>query len=402
MVETSGASPGRITVSVVLSTYNRARYLPDALDSLLDQTRPPDEIIVVNDGSTDNTNDVAVRYRGRVRYFRQPRNCGKSVALNYAIPLAQGSHICIFDDDDVALPDAIQSHVDALECHPEAVFSYSTNYVFAGNGDIWDRSKWKLRRLPPWTNQEFFLQQAMKMTTTLQGMLIPKLCFQDVGYFDVRLLRCQDLDMLLRLARNFVALDLQKPTFVLRDHDGPRGPERELHAEAQRTVVWLRHERTILREMRDRYPLSAYLPHVPGTEIQAMSAAQSGQALLQRGAMMLQKGLMHEALSDIQAGLTMLDETEQNEARLKSILSDAFDVDMWKLSKPYDFTRRVTHCLDRDELIALRPAVSRGLYWALTRSIHRHRWHDALRSAVMLMISLLPNPRLSTRPPITQ
>lgn len=401
MVGTSGASPGRITVSVVLSTYNRARYLPDALDSLLDQTRPPDEIIVVNDGSTDNTNDVAARYHGRVRYFRQ-RNCGKSVALNYAIPLAQGSHICIFDDDDVALPDAIQSHVDALECHPEAAFSYSTNYVFAGNGDIWDRSKWKLRRLPPGTNQEFFLRQAMKMTTTLQGMLIPKLCFQRVGCFDVRLLRCQDLDMLLRLARNFVALDLQKPTFVLRDHDGPRGPVREPHAEAQRTVVWLRHERTILREMRDRYPLSAYLPHVPGTEIQAMSAAQSGQALLQRGAMMLQKGLMHEALSDIQAGLTMLDETEQNEARLKSILSDAFDVDMWKLSKPYDFTRRVTHCLDRDKLIALRPAVSRGLYWALTRSIHRHRWHDALRSAVMLMISLLPNPKLGTRPPITQ
>lgn len=402
MMGTSEASPSRITVSVVLSTYNRARYLPDALDSLLGQTRPPDEIIVVDDGSTDNTDEVAARYRGRVRYFRRPQNCGKAVALNYAIPLAQGSHICIFDDDDVALPDAIQSHVDALECHPEAAFSYSTNYMFAGNDDIWDRSKWKLRPLPPWTNQEFFLRQAMKMTTMLQGMLIPKLCFERVGYFDGRLLRCEDLEILLRLARDFVALNLQKPTFVLRDHDGVRGPERELHAEVQRTVVWLRYQRTILREMRDRYPLSAYLPHVPGTEIRAMSVAQSSQALLQRGAMMLQKGLMHEALSDIQAGLTMLDETEQNEARLQSILSDAFDVDMWKLSKPYDFTRKVTRCLNRDKLIALRPAVSRGLYWALTRSIRQHRWHDALRSALMLMISLLPDPRLGTRPPITQ
>lgn len=375
---------------MILSTYNRARFLPDALDSLLGQTRPPDEIIVVDDGCTDNTVDVAARYGARIRYLRQARNCGKSAALNLAIPLARGSHVWIFDDDDVALPDAVQSHLDSLERQPEMDFSYSTNYVFAGGDDIWDRSKWKLKHLPRWTLDEFFIRQAFNMNAMLQGMLIPKHCLEQVGGFDTRLFRCQDLEMLLRLAHRFTALNLQKPTFVMREHAGPRGPARERHPESQRTRIWLGYQRTIYREMRDKYPLSAYLRHAPGTDIASVRGEQRGQALLQRAAIMLQNGLMDEALSDMQAGLSLLEHTGSGAIRFESMLSEAFDVDSWRLSKPYGFVRKATVCLGKARLTTLRPAISRGLYWALNRSIRQHRWRDAMRSAVMLGVSMLP------------
>lgn len=386
----SKTSPSMITVSAIVSTYNRAHYLPSALDSLLHQTRLPDEIIVVDDGSTDHTEAAAAQYGDRIRYLRQCKNRGKSEALNLAIPIAQGSHIWIFDDDDVALPDALQSHVNLLQSRSEVDFSYSTNYVFAGDGDIWERSKWKSKHLPSWTAEEFFIRQAFSMNAMLQGMLIPKRCFEQVGGFDTRLFRCQDLEMLLRLARRFAAQSLQKPTFVLREHTGTRGPARERHAEPQRAQIWLRYQRMIYREMRDKYPLSAYLRHAPGTDVASVDGEQRGQALLQRAAIMLQNGLTDEALSDMQAGLGLLRHTESGANPFKFMLSEAFDVDAWRLPKPYGFVRKATICLGKAKLATLRPAISRGLYWALNRSLRQHRWRDALHSAVMLGVSMLP------------
>jgi len=178
-----------ITVSVLIATYNRARYLPDALDSMLGQTRPPEEVIVADDGCTDNTAEVIARYGPRIQYHKLAQNQGKAVALNSILPLARGSHIWIFDDDDVALPDALQSHVGFLTAHPHIDFSYSTNYRFSGEDAIWQRDRWRPKDLPVYPADEFFIRHALAMHAMLQGMLIPKRCFEQTGLL---ILHCTD------------------------------------------------------------------------------------------------------------------------------------------------------------------------------------------------------------------
>ena len=91
------------TVSIIVPTFNRARYLPECLDSLLAQTFPATEIIDVNDSSTDDTARVIRPYLDRITYVEK-ENGGKSTALNLVLPGIQSDYLWIFDDDDVALP----------------------------------------------------------------------------------------------------------------------------------------------------------------------------------------------------------------------------------------------------------------------------------------------------------
>ncbi len=101
------------TVAIIVPTFNRARYLPECLDSLLAQTFPATQIVVVNDGSTDDTAQVVRPYLNRIAYVEK-ENGGKSTALNLVMRGIQSDYVWIFDDDDVALPDALEIHVAVL------------------------------------------------------------------------------------------------------------------------------------------------------------------------------------------------------------------------------------------------------------------------------------------------
>lgn len=116
-----------INVSVLVPTFNRENYLAECLDSLLAQSVPPLEIIVIDDGSEDGTAAVVARYGERIRYVRK-ENGGKPSAVNLGLSLARGDLIWIFDDDDVALPDAIETRLACLQQHPEAGFVFSPHY----------------------------------------------------------------------------------------------------------------------------------------------------------------------------------------------------------------------------------------------------------------------------------
>jgi hypothetical protein len=118
-------------VTVIVPTYNRADLIGQALDSLLGQTLPPKEILVVVDGSTDGTMAVLEAYGERIRVVRT-ENGGKARALNLGLSLAGQPFVWIFDDDDVACPDALERLHAALSASPEAGFSYGTLDTFFG------------------------------------------------------------------------------------------------------------------------------------------------------------------------------------------------------------------------------------------------------------------------------
>jgi glycosyltransferase involved in cell wall biosynthesis len=117
--------------TVIVPTYNRAEFLVEALDSLLTQTWPPGQIIVVDDGSTDETPAVLGGYNGRLEVVRKP-NGGKASALNAALPQVRHGAVWIFDDDDIALPDGLERHLKALNGCGSAGFTISSMLIGRG------------------------------------------------------------------------------------------------------------------------------------------------------------------------------------------------------------------------------------------------------------------------------
>jgi glycosyltransferase involved in cell wall biosynthesis len=105
-------------VSVVIAVYNCQRYLAEAIESVLAQTYTPFELIVVDDGSTDETAHAAKSFPGKLRYAYQPHG-GQAAAINYGIRLAQGNLLAFLDADDVWLEQKLSSQTATLDGKPE-------------------------------------------------------------------------------------------------------------------------------------------------------------------------------------------------------------------------------------------------------------------------------------------
>ena len=107
-----------VTVSVVVPAYNYARYLPKAIDSALGQTHPPLEVIVVDDGSTDDTPRVLAAYADRIRVIRQA-NQGAGAARNAGIAAARGEYVAFLDSDDLWHPRKLELQLARFASDPE-------------------------------------------------------------------------------------------------------------------------------------------------------------------------------------------------------------------------------------------------------------------------------------------
>jgi glycosyltransferase involved in cell wall biosynthesis len=104
-------------VSVLIPTFNRANYIVESLESVLSQTRRPAEVIIIDDGSTDDTVERLAPYMQRIAYLRK-ENGGKSSALNLGMKAVTGEYVWIFDDDDIAYPDALARHAEVFASNP--------------------------------------------------------------------------------------------------------------------------------------------------------------------------------------------------------------------------------------------------------------------------------------------
>lgn len=122
-------------VSVILPTYNRARIVQRAIDSALAQTCPSIEIVVVDDGSTDDTPSVLARYDARVRVIRQ-RNAGVAAARNTGLSHAKGEFIAFLDSDDYWLPWKVEAEMAVLRAHPDVGLVWTDMSAEDANGRI--------------------------------------------------------------------------------------------------------------------------------------------------------------------------------------------------------------------------------------------------------------------------
>jgi len=201
-------------VSVIIPTYNRAEYLAQALQSVFNQTLSPFEVIVIDDGSTDNTADVVRAFEPRVRYFRHARNKGVSAARNRGLGVAQGEIIAWLDADDLWEPDFLATIVPLLAADAGLDGVYTGLVYIDAAGNILSQSSQKV--VPPSNLFSSLLDNCFIVTCAL---VVRKRCLEQVGDFDTQLGICEDYDMWLRLAKTFTIIGLPTPLVRIRVHE---------------------------------------------------------------------------------------------------------------------------------------------------------------------------------------
>lgn len=188
-------------VSVVIPTYNRVQCLANAIDSVLAQRFQDYELIVVDDGSTDETAGLVDTYSSRVKLVCQP-NSGVSVARNSGIKLAQGEWIAFLDSDDTWEPDKLWIQMDDLKNCPQAVLHVvdAAIQISDGHYDSLFEMRGVSREYAARPFRERPLLDVLKMTFYVQCSLIKRPVFEKVGFFNQFLKTCEDKDFLARVA----------------------------------------------------------------------------------------------------------------------------------------------------------------------------------------------------------
>lgn len=206
--------PGRTLVSVIVPTYNRALFIANAIQSVLNQTYSNFELIIVDDGSTDNTGEVVGQFSDpRIRYVRQ-ENKGRSNARNHALALAKGKYITFLDSDDLYQPDKIELQVAYLDEHPETSMVYTSAYCIDEKGDRLTHKYLATKSGYIYNYIAFFLP----VTITLPTVMTYKSVMDDVGGFDERMHRFEDTDMWRRISKKYRIDAMQEFTCLLRTH----------------------------------------------------------------------------------------------------------------------------------------------------------------------------------------
>jgi glycosyltransferase involved in cell wall biosynthesis len=213
-MKASGVVQKEPLVSVVIPCYNHARYIEEAIRSVESQEYSNHEIIVVDDGSTDNTEDIVKKFKNRTIYLRQ-ENRGTAAARNLGIALARGEFIAFLDADDSWLPGKLQKQMKAIDADP------SVGLVACGEFDIDESGKilggpWVYGNYP---NREKLLE-ALSIGQVIpggsSGILIRKECLLEVGDFDASLKIGEDWDMWLRIIRKYNAVFITEPLVLIR------------------------------------------------------------------------------------------------------------------------------------------------------------------------------------------
>ncbi|NKI20922.1 glycosyltransferase [Paenibacillus dendritiformis] len=202
-------------VSIILPVYNGSMYLKQAIDSVLKQTYPHIEVIIVDDGSTDDTPNIVKRYKN-IKYFRQS-NQGPSVARNVGVRLSSGKYIAMMDADDLSTPTRIEEKVKFLEKNPQF------DYVYC-DVDVIDSCNRFLYRLE---SEEVFSSPSDALAYILYRQFIPspsailslRKCF-DLAPYPEDYTHGEDYFLMIEWTRRFVGAYLPKVLYRYRRHDG--------------------------------------------------------------------------------------------------------------------------------------------------------------------------------------
>lgn len=221
-------------VSVIIPCYKQAHFLGEAIDSVFAQTYKNVEVIVVDDGSPDNTSEVANRYQ-RVRYIRQ-KNQGSNAARNTGIGASTGEYLVFFDADDRLLPEALEAGSECFDDHPESAFvcGHAAFISYDGNPHPYTQR--------PCINMNY--ASLLKSNEIVAPLLVMfrRGVFEQVGFFNVSLAGGEDYEMYLRITRRFPVRCHHKIIAEYRQHRSSASKNPELMLKSTLAVLHAQQE----------------------------------------------------------------------------------------------------------------------------------------------------------------
>ena len=220
-------------ISIVIPAYNYARFLPEAIGSALAQTYGRTEVIVVDDGSTDNTPEVVKPFLERIHYHRKI-NGGLSAARNTGTELAKGEFLIFLDADDLLLPEMAAHSWHAVRdgsCDIQLVASMSL--IMDHLGQLRDED-----HPAPLTVNRFIQREDLVVTSRFPvPSLIRKQALLDIGGFDTSLRSTEDRDMWIKIASRGKVLFLGQPLSVKRLHGENMSNQARKQTATMRVVI---------------------------------------------------------------------------------------------------------------------------------------------------------------------
>ncbi len=199
-------------VSVIIPSYNSAAYLAEAIDSAFKQTFKNIEIIVIDDGSSDNTADIIKPYLNRIQYYKK-QNAGPASARNVGLSHAKGDYVAFLDADDVWVPEKLEKQLKLIESNPAIGIVTCGEHQMDVNGKVFDSTRYIQYK----DKNEFLNQMLIKnMVGGGSCCVVRRKCFDRIGLFDENLRGTEDWDMWMRLAEEYEVASIAEPLFYAR------------------------------------------------------------------------------------------------------------------------------------------------------------------------------------------
>jgi glycosyltransferase involved in cell wall biosynthesis len=220
-------------VAVIIPTYNYGRFIEAAIESALRQTLRPSEVIVVDDGSTDETAEIVNTFGDQLRYIRQA-NLGVSAARNRGVAESQGDLLAFLDADDTWEPDKLEKQTAKFESDPAVGLAHCGMREFASeSGETVDV---RIRGMEGWLADELLLWERPAVTVSGSAIMVRRTAFEEVKGFDTRLACGEDWDLCYRIARNYRVGFVPEPLVNYRSH--PRAAHLNVKAMEQGMEVF--------------------------------------------------------------------------------------------------------------------------------------------------------------------
>ncbi len=262
-------------VSVVMPTFNRAKLIVEAVRSVIEQSYQKVEIIVVDDGSTDNTKEVLEPFRNNIHYLFTD-NGGPAHARNIGMKAATGKYIAFLDSDDLYLPCKLELQVSFMERHPE-VGLVCTEVSGLNDSGIFEeyhlRSFHQIYNRLNWSYKDVFSTEGEIACAALQKpvsyyignifnhvllgpvvmsntILFPKRILDDVGYQNEAYRVAEEYEMIVRICKRYTVGFINHPTYLYRYH-GDQISEARKSWTRERALTWIEVERVALQALLD-------------------------------------------------------------------------------------------------------------------------------------------------------
>lgn len=281
-------------ISFAVPTFNRAHLIAESIASIARVMTPADELIVIDDGSTDATAEVVAGCGVPHRYERQA-NAGKSRALNRALELARGEFFWICDDDDLMEPGSVEPMVAAVTRGDGVDWAFGRNRRFYDDGGehrALDAGYW------PDLSGGSVIRHIMEDLFVMQNATIARRsAYLALGGHAVGLPRSVDYEMALRLALSFRGRFVDHIIYSQREHGGDRGTAGERNPASKSTEVWRRYDGMIFDHLRQQLPLAFFESMFD----QPNDTLRRRTALLQRACIEARHDRWSVALADLDA-----------------------------------------------------------------------------------------------------